>query len=301
MLLKKIAMLVLFVIITGWIPAYAYIDDASDDDVRTKKIKTYRIADDVTLKPSVSVQYDKPRIVVKAVYPMITSVTLDDNIDSFNRLVSDIIHDAMVSFREKVLVNQSAQIDFPKEKIKNDLNIDFNTSVVNGNDSPIISIRFTIQGYITGTTHPFNLHRVLNYDLYNGAELQLAELFKPDSDYLTMISSYTRNILNRRLKDKSMVERGTAAVDDNFKNWNINPHGLLITFDEAQVAKPSLGTQTVLIPYSVLKLILAPDSFAMQCVKHRRRCIQNNVLTGGFIDEAAGSPKKFRKTVVAKL
>ena len=148
------------------------------------------------LKPTVSVQYDKPRIVVKAVYPVISSDTQDENIDSFNQLVADIIRDEIAHFREKVIANQSAQTNTPHEKIKNDLAIDFNTAVIKTEGDPIISIRFTIQGRISGVAHPYHIHHVLNYDLYNGQEIQLVDLFKPDY-YLTMISSYSRNVLNR--------------------------------------------------------------------------------------------------------
>jgi len=280
------------------LPIYAANSNDADgeyDSHRPKK-KIYTIADDVILTPTANVQYDKPRIIVKAVYPVISSGTPDENIDSFNLLITDLIRQEAENFREKVLANQAAQINYPKDKVKNEIDIDFNTSVVNTEDDPIISIRFSIQGNIVGLAHPYHTHHTLNYNLYNGEEVHLASLFKQDADYLTMISSYCRNVLNKRLKDKGMIEKGTAALEENFKNWNVSPYGLLITFDEAQVAPYVYGTQTVMIPYSVLKLILAPDSFTSQCTKHRRSCIQNNVLTGGFIDEAANTPTPLVKT-----
>jgi hypothetical protein len=285
--MQKIRILILALSVAAIMPAFAEDNDEASDDNGGRKEKIYPIVDDVLLKPTVSVQYDKPRIVVKSVYPVISSDTQDENIDHFNQLVSDVIRYETGSFRDKVLTNQSAQTNIPHDKIKNDLAIDFNTSVIKTEGDPIVSIRFTVQGRIAGVSHPYHIHHVLNYDLYNGQEIQLAELFKPDADYLTMISSYSRNVLNRRLKDKSLIEKGTEPVVENFKNWNVSPYGLLFTFDEAQVSPAGNGTQTILIPYSVLKLILAPDSFTNYCAKHRRSCVQNNLLTGGFIDEAA--------------
>ena len=62
-------------------------DDASDEDGRSKQTKIYHVEDDVDVKPSVRVTYDKRRIVVKALYPVSSSGAVDDDLDSFNRLV----------------------------------------------------------------------------------------------------------------------------------------------------------------------------------------------------------------------
>lgn len=127
--------------------------------------------------------------------------------------------------------------------------------------------------------------------MHNGQEVTLADLFQPNSDYLTVLSNYTKDALMKRLQDKNLIAEGTAPKEDNFKIWNVNPRGLLITFDEAQVAPYVYGTQSVLVPYSVLKPIIKPKSAISACATYRFRCIQNHVLTGGFIDEAANAPR----------
>ena len=291
----KFIMFILIITLSAFVPAYAEYEvnnDSMDDSDKTDKKQIFHIVDDVALKPEVKIQYDKPRIVIKAVYPYIFSATEDENIDSFNRQINDIIQEEVTNFRVKVMENRDSQLERTRSAIKNDLTLDFNTSVINTNGNPIVCIRFTIHGSITGVTHPYHIHRVFNYDLYNGERLQLADLFNPDSDYLSVMSNYTQAVLSKRLKDRNAITTGTEAKEENFKNWNITPFGLLITFDEAQVAPTVYGTQTVLIPYAILKQILANNSAAMGCARHRKNCIRNNVLTGGFIDEAATVPAK---------
>ncbi|HEX4045792.1 MAG TPA: RsiV family protein, partial [Gammaproteobacteria bacterium] len=135
--------------------------------------------------------------------------------------------------------------------------------------------------------HPYHHHFVLNYDLKNNQPLELGMLFNPNADYLTVLSTYTQMTLsNRHLPDKEMIAAGTAPKPENFRNWNIKPNGLLITFDEYQVAPYVNGTQTVLVPYSFLKSILNPTSPVTACVIHKKQCSRSNLLTGGFIDEA---------------
>lgn len=282
--------LLLCLLLSALNPA-AYADDETvDDNDNTDKKQIYHISGDVNLVPTVKVEYGKPRIVIKEVYPVIESATSDDNIDNFNQQVDSMLKEDIALFTQKVKDNQSVQATLEKSAIKNDLNVDFDTSIVNTGKNPIISIRFTMQTYIAGMAHPAHYHRVLNYDLYNGQSLELTDLFQPDSDYLTVISDYTKNALSKRLKDKSMIATGTAPNKENFKNWNINPHGLLITFDETQVAPYIYGTQSVIIPYSALKSVIVPKSVIASCLLHRKRCLQNNLLTGGFIDEAANTP-----------
>ena len=86
-----------------------------------------------------------------------------------------------------------------------------------------------------------------------------------------------------------MIEEGTAPTADNYKSWNINPQGILITFDAGQVAPRVYGTLAVLVPYAELTNILAPDTGVDACIKNPKKCRRNNVLTGGFLDQAVNA------------
>jgi hypothetical protein len=51
---------------------------------------------------------------------------------------------------------------------------------------------------------------------------------------------------------------------ENYRNWNITPDGLMITFDEYQVAPYAAGPQTVTVPYSELRGLINPEGVLKQ-------------------------------------
>src|SRR5262249_27493363 len=142
----------------------------------------------------------------------------------------------------------------------NNLYIDYDASVIKSGSEHIISVRFSLQAYIVGMAHPLHYHRVLNYAIEEGKEINLSDLFAPNANYLQVFSDYCRQVLDKRLANKDMVAQGTLPTLQNYKNWNIKPNGLLITFDEYQVAPYVNGAQMVLIPFTALKDILATES-----------------------------------------
>lgn len=273
------------------------LDDNSDKyDSSTDKKKdhtpVYHIYDDVDLVSTIKFEYGKPKISIKSVFPQLESDEDDDSINHFNQLVQDSTKEEITKFRDQVKENKSIQNKVSRALSKNNLFIDYDTSIIKSNGDHIISVRFSLQSYIAGMNRPNHTHRTFNYNLDTNLPIELNELFNPDSDYLNVLSDYTREVLLKRLANKEMVINGTAPEADNFKNWNIKPTGILITFDEHQVAPYINGAQTVLVPYGALKTILAEDSPIAGCVKHKRKCIQSNISTGGFMDEAANHIKQ---------
>lgn len=265
------------------------IINASADDIVKDDSRVFHIYEGVDLVSTLKISYGKPRIVIKSVYPQLASDTDEDSISLFNDLSLQIVKDEIAKFTAQVKERAPYQKNMPKNKLSNNLYIDYATSYVKSKNNHIISIRFSIQGFIAGMAHPYHYHRVLNYNVDTKQEIQLNDLFVPGSDYLNVLSHYTRAKLSRRLDNQDMVNKGTEPSAENFAIWNIKPNGLLITFDEYQVAPYVYGAQTVLVPFTALKKIIAPDSFIADCIKHPGRCRNNNVLTGGFIDEASNA------------
>lgn len=258
-----------------------------------KKLQqVFHIYGDVDLLPTTRILYDKPRVVIKIVYPKVDSPTEDENIDSFNNTVTEVTNSLADDYKKQVADLKDVQASMSKAELHNNLTVDFDSATINANDAPIISVRFSAQGYVAGMAHPYHTYRVLNYDLDGGERIELADLFNPESNYLEVLSEYSRHVLSRKLSDKQMIANGTEPKIENFRNWNIKPYGLMITFDEDQVAPYVNGPQTVLIPYSAIKGLLEEDSALADCLKHQKKCFRNKLLTGGFIDEAAAKPKK---------
>jgi hypothetical protein len=277
----------------------------SNDDSPVDNKSTYHITDSIDLITANDVQYEKPKVVIKLVYPKFSnsndSHIIAENtdtptntpsepagsssiiIDAFNQAVTKVIHEEITAFKQQVADAQTYQHTLDKAKVKNRLSVDYSSAIINLEEKPLISIRFIIQGYATGMAHPYRRYRVVNFDIDAGSDIQLSELFKPDSNYMEVITNSAKNDLDKMLRAKSIISSPTA---ENMTNWNLNLNGIRITFDPATVAPAVYGTQTVLIPYSTLK---DPASSLGQCLKHRSRCMRDHLLTGGFIDEAANT------------
>ena len=261
----------------------AYAVDLGDDDTAKDDTLVYHVYKGVYLISTLKYQYhNKPKMFVKPVYPQLETNDSDPSIDIFNQLVLDVIHEEIDKFKNQIVAQQGAN----DSKRKNNLYIDYDASVIAPKENHTISIRFTLQGYMAGMAHPFHKHRVLNYDLDADRKIELSDLFLPNSNYLNIIAQYANEKLSKRLRQSPNIVSGTAADPKNYENWNIKPNGLLFTFDENQVAPYVYGTQTLLIPFAVLKDVISPDSVVSECLQSTKKCRRNHLLTGGFMEEA---------------
>jgi hypothetical protein len=265
--------------------------DTTDDGPAQDDKDTIRLYEGVDLTSVTEFAYAK-RTVIKSVFPQLRSEDTQEGIDGFNQTVRDLIKQNADDFKKKVIETQNAKPSSftsdepPPTNLKNDMTVDFNTSYIKAGSNHIVSVRFSMQGYLAGMVHPYHQHDVVNYDIDNNAELSLSDLFTPNSNYLDIISQYTRDELKKHLTIKDMIDEGTAPKADNFSVWNLKSNGILITFEEYQVAPYVYGAQTVLVPYSVLKDVIPTSSPIAPCLKNKRGCSANHQLTGGFIDEA---------------
>jgi hypothetical protein len=122
----------------------------------------------------------------------------------------------------------------------------------------ILSLKFAIMIYISGAAHPVTHSRTVTYDLETGSDVTLDQLFLPNSNYLDLIANYCKGELSKRNIDFAEFSNGAQALPENYTNWNVTQDGLLITFDEYQVAAYAAGAQQVTVPYSELKSAIDP-------------------------------------------
>jgi hypothetical protein len=152
--------------------------------------------------------------------------------------------------------------DSPDETNNSDMGIGYDIRYATDD---LISVEFSEGGYSRGAAHPNSFTIVLNYDLKNGKKLALGDLFKPKSNYLSMISTYCIKNLKEQSKKKDLgledetIQSGAGPKADNYKAWAITKKGLWITFDAYQVGPYAVGPQYVLVPYSTLKDLIKPD------------------------------------------
>lgn len=129
----------------------------------------------------------------------------------------------------------------------------------------LFSIEFTSETD-SGGAHPNHNTKTLNYDLRSGKPIGLADLFKPEADYLEKFSAISLAKIKADLGD-GIFEEGIKPVPKNYQNWVIQKDGLLIYFDEYQAAPYTSGRQEVLIEFAEIKDLLNSGSVVAALAK----------------------------------
>ncbi len=122
----------------------------------------------------------------------------------------------------------------------------------------IASLKLVTEAYVATAAHPYHISASYNFDLSAGQALTLDRLFLPGSNYLQTIADACKSQLASRNIGFDIFSDGADPTVDNYRTWNVTADGLLITFNEYQVAPYAAGPQLVLIPYSELKGIIDP-------------------------------------------
>ncbi len=122
----------------------------------------------------------------------------------------------------------------------------------------LVSMKFQVMIYLQGAAHPGTHMRTVTYDLDAGSDVRMEQLFLPGSNYLEKIANYCIAQLSSRNIGFEPNSNGAQPLPENYGNWNITADGLLITFDEYQVAAYAAGPQEVSVPYSELQSIIDP-------------------------------------------
>jgi hypothetical protein len=184
-------------------------------------------------------------------YPFIQGTKLTAADEHFNLAVLHIVNKSIGAFKQD-LKNNVIQTMTNRQS---NLNINYEMSgfVSQSQKTQYVSVRFTIKGSVKGMAHPYQNIQVLNYDLGHDHLLALSDLFQSKNDYLAKIAAYSAQQLQGKNIPEDMVTSGTAPTQANYKNWNMTLSGLLITFDEAQVAPRYFGAQEIVIPNAILK------------------------------------------------
>jgi len=189
---------------------------------------------------------ENPPYTIIAVIPYLQDET-QVPLEPFNQLVEALVRENIDTFRKNVLENAPN----PPISVGSSYDLHYDQLAPVGN---ILSLKFTISSYFDGAAHPGEQILTFNYDISKGQRLELEQLFKPGEAYLNQIAAYCKSQLS--LRDIGYTESGADATSDNYRNWNLTADGLLITFEMYQVSAGAAGSQSVLVPYPVLKGII---------------------------------------------
>ena len=174
----------------------------------------------------------------------------DPRVGAFNQRLTSLVSNEVDTFRQSFLQNTAPVMN-------NGSSLDVTYKLVSQLDD-IWSFKFDVSFYADGAAHPGLNSATLNYDLGQGRELTLADLFLPGSNYLEAISTYCIAELSKQRFFDGPFSEGAQPTPENYRNWNIAPDGLMITFDEYQVAPYAAGPQIVIVPYSGLQAVIDP-------------------------------------------
>ena len=204
----------------------------------------------VKLVPKVSEEAGKaPNYTFKTQVPVMEGSS-NPKVDKFNQDISNIVQAAVDQFR-KELLNQ------PAVPISAGSYFDLRYALISP-PGPIFSLQIQIEGMYDGAAHPYHVTSAYNYDLETGQVITFERLFIPGSDPLTPISEYCKKELSKRDINFDMFAAGADPTAENYSVWNISADGLVIFFNEYQVAPYAAGPQTVVVPFSELENIIDP-------------------------------------------
>lgn len=181
----------------------------------------------------------------------------DPRVNDFNRFMSDLLKNEVDTFKNDVL-----QINSPPPPLVVVTGSSFDVKyIVTGQAGDLWSIKFENMGYVDGAAHPYHFSRTINYLLSEGRIVDLSELFLSGSNYLQVISDLCKAELATRDIgfDMDIFASGAEPLPENYARWNLSNEGLIITFDEYQVAPYAAGPQVVTIPFAALQAIIDPQ------------------------------------------
>jgi hypothetical protein len=204
---------------------------------------------------------------ITVVYPQLTGGN-NPNFEKFNQAAHASVTKKVAGFKKDI----TAEGDEPRPEgsMGSDLTVGYTVALA---QDDLVSIAMDVSSYYQGAAHPNSYSDVINFDLKNGKQLKLSDLFKPGAKFLQPIASYCIAELKKQLKgsdgtvDNAWIEKGAAPAATNYAGWTITRRGLSITFDPYQVGPYALGPQVVVVPYSNLKELINPDGPVAQFAK----------------------------------
>jgi len=175
----------------------------------------------------------------------------DPRVTAFNQRLNELVTKEVDAFRQSFLQNTAPIVN-------NGSSLEVTYTLVS-QIADIWSLKLDFSFYSDGAAHPGLYSITVNYDLGQGRELALSDLFLPNSNYLEVISNYCVAELSKQPFFDVPFSEGAQPTPENYRNWNITPDGLMITFDEYQVAPYAAGPQKVVVPYKELQAIINPQ------------------------------------------
>lgn len=118
--------------------------------------------------------------------------------------------------------------------------------------------------HFTGGAHGGTDEVALVLDRRTGEQIPPEGLFRPESDWLQVLSDYCFDTLSKRepfAPDDDWLARGTAPDAGNYDVLLPLDDGLQVIFGQYQIGPYAIGSTELMVPYTALRDILNPDLF----------------------------------------
>jgi hypothetical protein len=218
----------------------------------------------------------KSRYEIAAQFPQLSGGS-NPNFDKFNQAVRGVVTRKVAEFKKQVADQEGVESvpdatpeSTPEPSAGSDLTVGYEVALA---QDDLISVAFDVSEYYQGAAHPNSYSEVINYDLKNGRQLKLSDLFKPGAKYLQTLSTYAIADLKKQSKEKgdaltdADIQTGAGPKAENYDKWTVTKKGLGINFDAYQVGPYAAGPWSVIVPYANLKDLINPDGPIAQITK----------------------------------
>lgn len=192
---------------------------------------------------------------------------------SINLCINAFVSGLLDRFRAEAIANATSKNEIkqaaPTAIAWDDLSISHTISLFT---SDLLSIEFSIGTYRAMAAHPNTITRTLNFIVHPPLQLELQDIFMPQSNYLDVLSQYCVTELHReqpsrfhdskqraeelRNKQDDWILAGAGPKHSNYERFVLSKHGMRIFFDAYQVGSYAEGRYDVFVPAHVLKPVL---------------------------------------------
>ncbi len=178
-------------------------------------------------------------------------VTNEDHtaVSDINKEVEEYTNELLAQFENNMLVEGYQ-------------NLDVSYQVVTNNETWFALDVAAVETQASG----YEFHKIYNINKVTGKQVELKDLFKEGSDYITVISEEIKNQMKEKMAKDSGVMYwldNKEYPEDNFneikenQSFYLNEDGnLVIVFDEYEVAPGYMGVQSFIIEKELLKDIM---------------------------------------------
>ncbi len=120
----------------------------------------------------------------------------------------------------------------------------------------LLSLRFTVETYVTGAAHPATEAGSINMNVGSGAVIQFPDLFTSPAAALPVLQAQAHAKL-AALLGADLVWPASVTMADFGTAWVFTKVGLELTWSQGAIASMAAGTVTISIGWSALSSVIA--------------------------------------------